>query len=68
MKRSPRKEQKMADRNSLAVGIGQARQEARNMGSYLYVRYRRLYIYGGSLLAANTLGVVYLIGHVLGVW
>ena len=58
----------MADRNSLAVSIGQAKQEARNMGAYLYTRYRYIYIYGGSILAANTLGVVYLLGKSLGVW
>lgn len=58
----------MADRNSLAQGIGQARQEARNMGSYLYVRFRRLYIYGGITLGLNTIAVVYLLGKTLGAW
>jgi len=60
-----KRETKMAERSNIAKNIGIARQEARNMGTYLYVRYRRLYIYGGGVLAFNTLAVGYLLGKSL---
>lgn len=63
-----KREAKMAERSNMAKNIGIVRQETRNMGTYLYVRYRRLYIYGGSVVALNSAGVIYLVGHVLGAW
>jgi len=63
-----KRETKMADRSNMAQNIGKVRQESHNIGSYLFVRIKRTWYYGGAVLALNTGAVVYLLGHSLGAW
>lgn len=63
-----KRETKMADRSNMAKKIGQTRQEAHNIGSYLFIRIRRTWYYGGGVVAVNTLAIAYLLGKSLGLF